>query len=108
MNWRLIEQQAYNAAMNMAIDEDVYESVASGKQLPTIRFYKWKNNSVSLGTFQNQSEINLEKCKKNNVDVVRRITGGRAVYRALASGQLRLVWDDRIAAHDSFALLHFL
>ncbi|HLC61432.1 MAG TPA: biotin/lipoate A/B protein ligase family protein [Candidatus Nanoarchaeia archaeon] len=80
MNWRLIEQQAYNAAMNMAIDEDVYESVASGKQLPTIRFYKWKNNSVSLGTFQNQSEINLEKCKKNNVDVVRRITGGRAVY----------------------------
>ena len=80
MNWRLLEQQTCNAAMNMAIDEAVYENVASGKQLPTIRFYKWKNNSVSLGAFQNQNEVNLEECKKNNVDVVRRITGGRAVY----------------------------
>ena len=80
MNWRLLEQQTYNAAMNMAIDEAVYESVASNKQLPTIRFYRWKNNSVSLGAFQNQNEINLEECRKNNVDVVRRITGGRAVY----------------------------
>ncbi|MEK6947508.1 MAG: biotin/lipoate A/B protein ligase family protein, partial [Nanoarchaeota archaeon] len=80
MDWRLLEQQTYDAAMNMAIDEAIYESVASGKQLPTIRFYKWKNNSVSLGAFQNQDEINLEECKKNNVDVIRRITGGRAVY----------------------------
>src|SRR3989344_397691 len=80
MNWRLIEQKTFDASMNMAIDEAVYESVASGKQLPTIRFYKWKNNSVSLGAFQNQNEINLEECGKNNVDVVRRITGGRAVY----------------------------
>lgn len=80
MQFRLIEQQTFNAAMNMAIDESVYESVASNKQLPTIRFYKWKNNSVSLGAFQDQNEINLEECKKNNIDVVRRITGGRAVY----------------------------
>ncbi|HLC59974.1 MAG TPA: biotin/lipoate A/B protein ligase family protein [Candidatus Nanoarchaeia archaeon] len=80
MHWRLLEDQSYNAAMNMAIDESIYESVAFGKQRPTIRFYKWKNNSVSLGAFQNQNEINLEECKKNNVEVVRRITGGRAVY----------------------------
>ena len=80
MQFRLLEQQTFNAAMNMAIDEAVYESVASNKQPPTIRFYKWKNNSVSLGAFQNQNEINLEECKKNNVDVVRRITGGRAVF----------------------------
>ena len=80
MNWRLLEQQTYTAAMNMATDEAVYESVAANKQPPTIRFYKWKNNSVSLGAFQNPNEINLEECKKNNVDVVRRITGGRAVF----------------------------
>ena len=80
MQWRLIEQQTYNASMNMAIDEAIYESVANGRELPTIRFYKWKNNSISLGAFQNQNEINLNECKKNNAEVVRRITGGRAVY----------------------------
>ena len=80
MNWRLIGQQTNNAAMNMAIDEAIVESVSKNKSLPTIRFYKWKNNSVSLGAFQNQNEINLNECRKNNVEVVRRITGGRAVY----------------------------
>ena len=67
MNWRFIVQQTYNAAMNMAIDEAMCESVANGKS-PTIRFYKWKNNSVSLAANQNQNEINLEACKKNNAE----------------------------------------
>jgi len=80
MNWRLIEQQPYSAAMNMAIDEALCESVAKEKSLPAIRFYKWKNNSVSIGSNQNQREVNIDLCKKNNVEVVRRITGGRAVY----------------------------
>ena len=47
MNFRLIEQQTNNEAMNMAIDESIAESVSKNKSLPTIRFYKWKNNSVS-------------------------------------------------------------
>ena len=80
MNWRLIEQEAYSAAMNMAIDHAVYESVANERENPTIRFYKWVNNSVSLGAYQNPKEINLDACNKNNVDVVRRMTGGRAVF----------------------------
>ena len=80
MNWRLIEQQTFSAATNMAIDHAVYESVANGRELPTIRFYRWKNNSVSLGAYQNPKDINLDACKKNNVDVVKRMTGGRAVF----------------------------
>lgn len=80
MQWRLIKQETYSAAMNMAIDEAICESVASKEQLPTIRFYKWKNNSVSIGSYQNQNEIDLQLRKNHNVDVVRRITGGRAVY----------------------------
>lgn len=80
MLWRLIEQETHNAAMNMAVDEAICESAAAGKQLPTIRFYKWKNNSVSLAANQNQNEINIDLCKKNKIEVVRRITGGRAVF----------------------------
>lgn len=80
MKWRLIEQQAYSAAMNMAIDHAIYESVANGREQPTIRFYKWQNNSVSIGAYQNSKEINLDACKKLKIDVVRRMTGGRAVF----------------------------
>ena len=80
MKWRLIEQEAYDAPMNMAIDHAIYESVAIGRELPTIRFYKWKHKSVSLGAYQNPKDINFEACKKYNVQVTRRMTGGRAVF----------------------------
>ena len=80
MKWRFIEEEAYSAPMNMAIDHAIYESVANGRELPTIRFYNWENDSVSIGAYQNPKEINLEACKKHNVDVVRRMTGGRAVF----------------------------
>ena len=80
MKWRLIKQQAYSAAMNMAIDHAIYESVANGRELPTIRFYKWLPSSISLGAYQNPKEINLEACRKHNIGIVRRMTGGRAVF----------------------------
>ena len=80
MKWRLIEQSAYSAAMNMAIDHAIYESVANGRELPTIRFYKWMPSSISLGAYQNPKEINLEACRKHNIGIVRRMTGGRAVF----------------------------
>ena len=80
MKWRLIEQASYSAAMNMAVDNAIYESVANGRENPTIRFYKWDKSSVSIGAYQNPKEINIDFCKKHKIDVVRRMTGGRAVY----------------------------
>jgi lipoate-protein ligase A len=47
----------------------------------TIRFYRWNPSAVSIGRFQNvHDEVNLENCEKYGVNVVRRITGGGAVY----------------------------
>ena len=80
MKWRVIEQEAYSASMNMAIDNSIYESVANGRENPTIRFYKWNPSSISLGAYQNPGEISLEACKKHNIGIVRRMTGGRAVF----------------------------
>lgn len=80
MQFRLIEQESYNAAMNMAIDHAIYEGVATNSQFPTIRFYKWLPSSISLGAYQNPKEINLDACKKHNIGLVRRMTGGRAVF----------------------------
>ncbi|HXC61215.1 MAG TPA: biotin/lipoate A/B protein ligase family protein, partial [Nitrospiria bacterium] len=45
----------------------------------TIRFYTWANPAVSIGAFQPLRDVNLDRCKQNDIRVVRRITGGRAL-----------------------------
>ncbi len=67
--------------MNMAIDEAVLEAISREESEPTLRLYGWNPAAISLGYFQSLSEeIDEEACKKNNVDVVRRMTGGGAVF----------------------------
>lgn len=78
---RLLQTGYLNAATNMAIDESVMHHVASGKSPPTFRLYGWKPPAVSIGYFQSLAEeVDLEVCKQLGVDIVRRITGGGAVY----------------------------
>jgi len=65
----------------MAIDEAVLQARIAGKVPNTVRFYRWQPSAVSIGRFQNiENEVNLDNCRKQGVDVVRRITGGGAVY----------------------------
>jgi lipoate-protein ligase A len=65
----------------MAIDEAMLTTRTRNLIPNTIRFYCWKPSAVSIGKFQEvENEVQLENCKKNGVDVVRRITGGGAVY----------------------------
>jgi lipoate-protein ligase A len=81
MRWRVIEFEHWTAAMNMAIDEAI--SIGLGKETspPTIRFYGWRPSAVSLGRFQSaEDELDLEACASKGIEVVRRRTGGGAVY----------------------------
>jgi lipoate-protein ligase A len=81
MRWRVIPYKDNEAFMNMAIDEAISESVRSGERPPTIRFYGWSPRAISIGYFQClEREVDLAKCLKEGVDVVRRRTGGGAVY----------------------------
>ncbi|MBO8138632.1 MAG: lipoate--protein ligase family protein [Desulfotomaculum sp.] len=78
--WRFIETEPLDAFTNMAVDEAVLESVAAGECPPTIRFYRWNPPGITIGYFQKiNKEIDIDACRKNGVDVVRRLTGGRAV-----------------------------
>lgn len=81
ISWRVIELETHDAFMNMALDEACCESVASGLVRPTVRFYRWSPSAVSIGYFQSlEDEINIEACVADGVDVIRRRTGGGAVY----------------------------
>jgi lipoyltransferase/lipoate-protein ligase len=80
-NWRLLKLETHNAYMNMAIDEAILAARIRNLAPNTIRFYRWNPSAVSIGKFQKiESEIHLDNCRKHGVDVVRRITGGGAVY----------------------------
>ena len=65
----------------MAIDEAILIGHDSGYTLPTLRVYGWKFPAFSLGYFQNAEEtLDLEKCKKEGILFVRRITGGGIIF----------------------------
>jgi lipoyltransferase/lipoate-protein ligase len=81
VDWRLLKLETRNAFENMAIDEAILEVKIKSSVPNTLRFYRWKPSAVSIGKFQNiEKEVQLDNCKKEGVDVVRRITGGGAVY----------------------------
>jgi len=71
----LIESQ--DAFSNMAEDAALIELTSE----PTLRLYTWNPRAVSIGYFQSiADEVNEEFCRENNIDVVRRMTGGGAVF----------------------------
>ena len=79
--WRLLELEVGDAYTNMAIDEAVLTARIAGQVPNTLRFYKWNPSAVSIGRFQNLlKEVHVDNCRKHGVVIVRRVTGGGAVY----------------------------
>ena len=79
--WRLIDMRIENAPTQMAIDEAIAIARIPQGTPNTIRLYRWNPSAVSIGYFQSiEKEVNLPACKEYGVDVIRRITGGGAVY----------------------------
>ncbi len=79
--FRLLETGFNPAIFNMGLDEALLRSVAQGESHPTLRFYGWSPPAVSVGYFQGlHEEIDTDACAAQGVDVVRRITGGGAVF----------------------------
>ena len=78
--WRLINSGYLSGALNMALDEAMLEACAAGQVPPTLRIYGWSKPTLSLGYFQKAlKEVDFLACEQEKIDVVRRLTGGRAV-----------------------------
>ncbi len=77
MQCRFIDTGFRDCYENMAIDE----AILTYCEMPTLRVYGWKPAAISIGYNQDaKKEINLDYCKKNNIGIVRRLTGGKAVF----------------------------
>ena len=77
--WRLIESDALQGPMNMAIDEALLESVGAGRSLPVLRLYRWSPPCISIGYAQNGADVDHLTLNEHGWDWVRRPTGGRAI-----------------------------
>jgi lipoate-protein ligase A len=63
----------------MAVDEYLFTKL-TGEPGTYLRFYTWKHPTASVGYSQNVNRVaDIEFCRKNGVDVVRRLTGGKLV-----------------------------
>ncbi|MHA2358958.1 MAG: lipoate--protein ligase family protein [Candidatus Thorarchaeota archaeon] len=79
--FRFIDLETHDAYTNMAIDEAIMLAMKQGNAPPTLRLYRWNPSAVSIGTFQSMTdEVDVEFCKTNGIDYIRRITGGGAVF----------------------------
>lgn len=79
-----IEEQTKDPAFNLAIEEYLYRTVAPGH--PGY-FFLWQNEpSIIVGRFQNTAqEVNRTFAAERGIHVVRRISGGGAVYHDLGN-----------------------
>ncbi len=78
-NWRLLYTPPSNGAWNMAVDESILEHIYRGEAKPTLRLYSWNPPCLSLGHAQSFKDVDVERLKSHGWDVVRRVTGGRAI-----------------------------
>ncbi len=112
MKWRLLNYRSNSASENMAIDEAVFRETIDHHGPPTLRFYGWSRPAVSIGYFQElKNEINFNRCRLSGVDIVRRVTGGKAVYHRdeityslTAGGAAKLFPDDVAGTYEKISL----
>jgi lipoyl(octanoyl) transferase len=80
-SWRLLLTHPARGAWNMAVDEAILEHAQAGRgeSKPTLRLYAWKPACLSLGHAQPFSDVDVSRLKERGWEVVRRMTGGRAI-----------------------------
>ena len=62
----------------MRADLAMLDEVAGGAA-PVLRLYRWVPPALSLGRFQPDDDVDGEACRRLDVEIVRRPTGGRAL-----------------------------
>ena len=86
-----IESPSTNPAWNLALEQYVFDHLPKDEDY----FMLWQNdNTVVVGKYQNtDEEINPEIVEKENIHVVRRLSGGGAVYHDLGNLNFTFITD---------------
>jgi len=81
--WRFIDSGPGPGPWNLALDEAIFQAVRKGESPPTLRLYRWSAPTLSIGYAQDRDrDVDSDACRARNIDVIRRVTGGRAVLHS--------------------------
>lgn len=84
--WQIIHGTAYPPVLQMALDQVLSEEVGAGRRKPTLRIWEWNEPGVVIGSFQSvKNEVDLEKAEEYGMQVVRRVSGGGAMFMEAGS-----------------------
>jgi lipoate-protein ligase A len=84
--WQLIHSKAVAPVMQMALDEVLAIEVGEGRRSPTLRIWEWTEPAVVIGSFQSlKNEVDPVNAAKHGFTVVRRISGGGAMFMEAGS-----------------------
>src|SRR6185312_12429308 len=101
---------------HLALDEVLLDEVAAGRRAPTLRIWEWSAAAIIIGIFQSlKNEVDEAAARRFGVQVVRRISGGGAMFvepgsaitysiyapEALVAG---MSFQESYASMDAFAL----
>lgn len=80
-DWQIVHEHAVAPILNVALDEVLTTSVGEGHRGPTLRIWEWNEPAVIIGSFQSvKNEVDEEAAARRGSKVVRRISGGGAMY----------------------------
>jgi len=79
--WNFENTFENDGKFNMNRDVELCQAVST-TGVPTLRLYRWKPFTISLGYNQKENVLNLERCNSDDIGIVKRPTGGRAILHA--------------------------
>jgi lipoate-protein ligase A len=109
--WQLIHTEAVPPVMQMALDEVLAVEVGEGRRSPTLRIWEWNEPAVVIGSFQSlKNEVDSENAEKHGFTVVRRVSGGGAMFMEAGSVITYSIYAPTELVHgmtfaDSYAFL---
>lgn len=87
--FRVLDSAPRTAAEHMALDQVIIQAHSQNSIPNTLRFLQFKPCAL-VGVHQNTFlEVNVPYCRKNGIEINRRITGGGSLYW----GRLELGWE---------------
>ncbi|MDO5492789.1 MAG: biotin/lipoate A/B protein ligase family protein [Nesterenkonia sp.] len=79
--WEVLPPVRLPIAVNVALDQVLTEEVGRGSRPPLLRLWDWDERAVVIGSFQSlANEVDAESAAEHEVQVVRRISGGGAMF----------------------------
>ncbi len=108
-DFEIIDSAYQTGQHNMDFDVQRLEKFRKGEAPAMFRLYGWKPWAISLGANQKESDINAHTCQQNNIDIIRRPTGGRAVLHAeeITYSVVCTIPED-CSPHDIYRDIHVL